>query len=167
MAVVLGQRRHRRRRGSTLASVPAPFRSRTHLPAVQTDPGLDRPEDPHSASSRPVDVAGHRRLHPAASRPPARRRPAPTLGETGPAGSADTGPGPPRGSKPPPTHHPARQRSETLPTRSRTPTRIQERHTGNPPRRRKDHHTRPHHDRAPQAHRLKIKLSWGGGAGGG
>jgi hypothetical protein len=98
------------------------------------------------------------RLHPASSRPPARRRPAPTLGETGPAGPTDTGPGPPRVSKPPPTHHPARQRSETLPTRSRTPTRVEEHHTGNPPRRRKDQHTRPHHDRASQAHRLKIKL---------
>ena len=39
-------RRHRRRRGPLLAGVPAPLRPRAHLPAVQADPGLDRPEDP-------------------------------------------------------------------------------------------------------------------------
>jgi hypothetical protein len=71
--------------------------------------------------ARPVDLAGRRRLHAAASRSSAGRRPAPTLGETNPAGPADTGPGPARVSEPPPAPHPACPRAETLPTRSRTP----------------------------------------------
>ena len=38
--------RHTRGCGPLLAGVPAPLRSRTHLPAAQADPRLDRPEDP-------------------------------------------------------------------------------------------------------------------------
>ena len=44
LAVVLDHRRHRDRRGPLVAGVPAPLRPRTHLPAAQADPGLDRPK---------------------------------------------------------------------------------------------------------------------------
>ncbi|WP_433171342.1 S26 family signal peptidase [Actinoallomurus sp. CA-150999] len=43
VAVVLGHRCHRHLHRSLLAVLPAKIRPGTHLPAVQTDPGLDRP----------------------------------------------------------------------------------------------------------------------------
>lgn len=46
-AVVIGRRCHRRRCGPLVAVVPASLRSRGHLPPVQTDAGLEHPEDPH------------------------------------------------------------------------------------------------------------------------
>ena len=55
LAVDLHHRRHRGRCGPLVAGVPAPLRPRTHLPAVQTDPRLDPPEDPRP---RPRPTAG-------------------------------------------------------------------------------------------------------------
>src|SRR5262249_54821062 len=89
---------HPRRGGPRLADVPAPLRPRTHLPAVQTDPGLDRPDHPLTRGRRPLDLAGHRRLHPAAVAAPAPwpptcavpgNAPPPPTGSPPPASAAD------------------------------------------------------------------------------
>ena len=45
---------------------------RAHLPAVQTGPRLDRPQNPGPAGRGPVDLADHRGPHPAPPRPAAR-----------------------------------------------------------------------------------------------
>src|SRR3981189_2330640 len=124
MAVVVGRRRHRQWRGPLVAGVPAPLRPRTHLPTVQTNPGLDPPEDPHPAGSRPLDLADHHRLHPTPPGPALGRRPAPSLGTPRPAGSAHSGPGPPRVSKHPPDQRPTSRCAETRQTRPRPATRL-------------------------------------------
>ena len=50
------------------------------------------------------------------------------------------------------------QRTETQPTRPRTPTRLPQPTARTPPRRRQDRQTRPDHHRTQAARRLKIKL---------
>jgi hypothetical protein len=78
------------------------------------------PKDPHPRGGGPLDLSGHRRPHPTASRPPARRGSATTLGETRPAGPPDPGPGPPRllrtSARPPPSR-PERRTQPTRPGR--------------------------------------------------
>jgi DDE superfamily endonuclease len=69
VAVVVGHRRQRGRGGQVLAGVPAPVRPRAHLPAVQADTRLDRPQATRPNRGRPVDLADHRRSHPTAARP--------------------------------------------------------------------------------------------------
>ena len=69
LAVDLHHRGHRRGRGPQLAVLPAQIRPRTHLPAAQTDAGLDPTQDPHTRRGRPVDLADHRLPHPAPPRP--------------------------------------------------------------------------------------------------
>jgi len=61
-------------------------------------------------------------------------------------------------SEPPRDNHPAGQRAQTHQTRTRTPTWLQERQVRTPLRRRKDHQTRPHHDRPTTTHGLKGKV---------
>jgi hypothetical protein len=78
LAVVVGTRQARPRR--LLPRLPTPLRPRTHLPVRQEHPGLDRPTGAHPRAGRPLDVAAHRRLHPAQARPRTRRRPPPALG---------------------------------------------------------------------------------------
>src|SRR5680860_923796 len=53
---------------------------RAHLPLRQRHPRLDHPSGVHPRTSRPLDLANRRRLHPAPPRPRPRRRPPPTLG---------------------------------------------------------------------------------------
>ena len=50
--------------GPLVAGLPAPFRPRTHVQAVQADPRLDHPELRDPDAGRPLDLAGHRRAHP-------------------------------------------------------------------------------------------------------
>lgn len=67
-------------RGPLAAVLPAVLRPGTHLPSDEADPGLDRPEDPSRGHRRPVDLAHHRRPHPAPPRPAPRRRAETPLG---------------------------------------------------------------------------------------
>ena len=62
-----GRGRHRRRPG--LAGLPAPLRPRTHVQVPQADPRLDHPQAARSRRRRSLDLAGHRRAHPAAPGP--------------------------------------------------------------------------------------------------
>src|SRR5918912_4446362 len=104
--------------------IPAPLRPRTHLPTAQTNLGLDPPEDPHHARGGPLDLAGHRRTHPAAPGPPAGRRSASALGETRCAGPADPRAGAPRVSAHPRDERPAGPGAQTQQARSGTPARL-------------------------------------------
>jgi hypothetical protein len=132
--------------------------ARTHLPAAQADPRLDRPEDPHPRGRRPLDLADHRRPRPTPPGPTARRRPAPPLGTTRCPRPAHPGPGPPQLSEHPSDNPAPRQRAQTQPARPRTPTRLPQPTYRDQLRRRQDRQTRPHHHRTTTAHRLKIKL---------
>ncbi len=76
-------------------------------------PSAGPPEDPHPGRGGPLDLADHHRLHPAASGPAPRGRPAASLGETRRTGPADPRAGPPRVSLPPGEDDPSRRGSET------------------------------------------------------
>ena len=158
VAVDLGHRRRRRPGHPLLAGVPAPLRPGAHRPAVQADPGLDRPEDSLAAGGRPLDLAGHRRAHPAAAGPPARRGSAPALGATAASRSADPRPGPAWVSLPTRKDLLSGQRTETHPPRAGTPTRGQEPAPRSPPRRRQDRHPRHRQHQEPAGHGLNDKL---------
>jgi hypothetical protein len=93
LAVVLGPRRHTGGRGALVAVLPAQIRPRAHLPAHETDPRLDRPEGPSRGHRQPVDLAHHRRPHPAPPRPAPRRGPPPSLGATRRVSPAHSRPG--------------------------------------------------------------------------
>ncbi|WDO10739.1 hypothetical protein ME763_36735 [Streptomyces murinus] len=86
-------------------------------------------------SRRPLDVADHRRPHPALPRPPPRHRPAAAVGEASATPQAHPGPGPARVSEPPHDDRFAGRCTKTHPPRPRTPTRIEEPPTCTPPRR--------------------------------
>src|SRR5215210_1958908 len=158
MAVVLDHQRLRARRGSLVAGVPAPLRSGAHVSTAQADLGLDRSEDPHPAGSRLLDLAGGRRTHSAASRPPAGTRPSSPLGETRPAQPTHPGTGPPRIPEHPPDDRTPSPRTQTHQTRTRTPTRLPQPPARTPLRRRENRQTRPNRHSPPTGHRLKIKL---------
>ena len=85
-------------------------------------PRPDRRQSPHPRPGRPVGPPGHGRLRPAAPGPPARRRPAPPLGNPAPRQPpAIPRPGPPRVCKHPrPPGHP-RPCRKTRQARTRTP----------------------------------------------
>ena len=59
----------RRGSGPDLAGVPAPLRHRAHVPVPQAAARLDPPEAPRPGRRRPLDLARHRRLRPAAASP--------------------------------------------------------------------------------------------------
>ena len=107
---------------------------------------------------RPLDLADHRRAHPTPARPPPGRRPTPTLGKTRPPGPAHPSQGPPRLSEHPPDDPAPRPRTQTQPTRPRTPARLPQ----PTPRTRHDVGKTVKRDRTitarQAAHRLKIKL---------
>ena len=109
-----------------LAGVPAPLRYRAHVPVPQAAARLDPPEAPRPGRRRPLDLARHRRLRPAAPRPrrspptsgcpgssPARPAASPPPGSAaGSAASARTCPFPPARRNPPgpdPDARPARR----------------------------------------------------------
>ena len=136
----------------------APPCGRAHLPAVQADPGLDRPEGPQPPDRRPVDLARHRRPHPAPPRPPTRRRPPPPLGTTTTGEQTHARTSPPRVPQPPPDHTTSSQCAQTIKARPRTPTWLQKPRTGTPPRRRKDREARTHTRSPPRRRRINVKL---------
>src|SRR5258707_1098100 len=103
-----------------MAGVPAPVRYRAHLPAVQADPRLDRPQTTHTAGGRSVDLAGPDRLHPTPTGPWVDRGSAASVGETGVTGSVVPSAGPTRVSEPTPATGLSSGCSETLPARSGT-----------------------------------------------
>ncbi|GAA2106875.1 hypothetical protein GCM10009759_45520 [Kitasatospora saccharophila] len=104
LAVVLGHRRRTGRRGPLVAVVPPPLRPGTHLPADEADARLDRPEDLPRRQRRPVDLARHRRPHPAPPRPAAGRGPPPPLGAARRAPPPHPRPGATGVSQHPPDH---------------------------------------------------------------
>jgi hypothetical protein len=151
LAVVFCHRRHRLRHQPLVAGVPTPVRPRTHLPAVQTDPGLDHPEDPHPRRSGPLDLADHRRAHPATTGPAAGCRSPTAPGKTRRPRPADPRKGPTRVSPPPREHQPSYRCTETLPTRPRPPTRLPQPTPRHPLRRgqtRHQQHDEPHQPRS-------------------
>jgi hypothetical protein len=94
LAMVVGHLRHQSRRRPLLAVLPPPLRPGAHLPPVQADTWVDQAPSPQLGGSRPMDMAGDRRLRPAPARPPAGHRPTAALGETGTAEQAHARPGP-------------------------------------------------------------------------
>jgi hypothetical protein len=107
-----------------------------HTFLLQAGAGLGRPAAARPGRRRPVDLADHRRLHPAAARRRPGRRPAPALAAAPPARHHDPGPGPPRiPRRPRHSRHP-RSPAKTRQTRPRTPERIRQPAQGTPPRRR-------------------------------
>ena len=104
---------------------------------------------------RPLDLAAHRRTHPATTGRAPRRRPAPTLG-------TPRRPRPPHPSKSPPRHseHPRHDRpagpsTQTQPSRSRTPARLLQPAARTPRPRRQNRQARPQHHRPPAADGLR------------
>jgi hypothetical protein len=94
-----------------------------HLPLRQAGPGLDHPQGPHPRTGRPLDLAGHRRLHPTAPRPAPRRGPPAALAAAPAGRQAHTRPGPPGLRPPPRTDGQPGQATETPWTPTRTPPR--------------------------------------------
>jgi hypothetical protein len=134
----------------------------SHLPPVQADPGLDRPEGPRPAHRRPVDLAHHRRPHPTPPRPATGRGPAPPLGTASTALPAHPRPRPPGVPPPPREDSLSRGCAETLQTRPRTSTRLEKSKVSPTLRAREDRETsrNPHRTCPPEtAARIKIKLS--------
>jgi hypothetical protein len=96
---------------------------------------LDPAQVPRPGRRRPLDLAGHRRLRPAAPRPRPRRRHPAALAAAPPSRPPHPRPRPPRL----PPHSPGtarpRQRPETITARTRPPGRLEEPSARHPPRR--------------------------------
>jgi hypothetical protein len=97
-----------------------------HTFRVITDPRLGPAEAPHPRGRRPLDLADHRRPHPAEAPPPGRRRFAAPLGATGRAGPADPRACPPRVPEPPPAPRLPGPCTQTLTPRAGAATRLEE-----------------------------------------
>src|SRR5439155_1227233 len=125
LAVDFGDRARCVRCGPTLAVVSAPLRPGTHVPAVQTNTGLDQTTHPGPEDSRTLNLANERRLHPTPSGPGSHQRPTPPVGATShPTGQADPRPGTTRVPSPTRETTRSRRRAETYPARTRPPTRL-------------------------------------------
>ena len=155
LAVVLPRQRHGRRGGPCLAGVPAPFRPRAHVPVPETAARLDTPETARPGRRRPVDLARHRRLRPAAPCPRSRRRHPAALAAALRARPPHPVPGTEGVSPHPPGPARSRQRAETLPPRPRTPRRIEEPPARHPPRRRQNRQANRHQDQRPAGRPVK------------
>jgi hypothetical protein len=118
VAVVV--RARRTRPPPLLAALPAPLRHRTHLPLRQIHPGLDHPRCTHPRTGRPVDLAHHRRLHPATPGPTSRRRPPAALGTTPRLRQTDPSPRPTRISVTARHHRHTSAATKIPPARTRT-----------------------------------------------
>ena len=103
------------------------FRCRARLPVRQARPGLGQGRPPLPRAGLALDLAGHRRPHPAAAGPPGRRRPPPALGTPPPPRHAHPRPGPPRFRPAGRAGRHPRQGAKTLKTRPR-PTQRTHRH---------------------------------------
>jgi hypothetical protein len=111
----------------------------------QANPGLDPAADPHTRPGRPLDLDHRGRPHPTSTGTPPHQRSASTMGETSHRASpAHPRPHPPRISEPPTEDHPSSQRTKTLTTRPRTPTRLQKPPARPPTRRRQERHHHAH-----------------------
>src|SRR5665647_352533 len=120
-AVAVVVRTGRTRPRPMLACLPAPLRHRAHLPLRQEHPRLDHTGAADPRPSRPLDLAGRRRLHPTAPGPRARRRPTPALGTTPRPRQAHTRARPQRVSPTPPNPGHTSQCAEIRQTRTRAP----------------------------------------------
>ena len=119
--------------------------------------GLDRPEDPRPPHRRPVDLADHRRPHPAPPRPPPRRRPAPPLG-TAKAGAGSRPHASAGGSATSARQRSARPACLNPPDPAPDAPRLQKPPPSTPPRRRQDREKSRKPHRTPSPTTLKIKL---------
>src|SRR5262249_10274440 len=113
VAMVGRPARHRLRPGPDLARLPAPLRRRARIPVRQDHPRLDLRPGAHPPPGRPVDLADHRRLHPAApgpAPPPPRATPPPTPATADPAAASRLAARhpPPQTATPPPGRNPPR-----------------------------------------------------------
>ena len=104
-----------------LACLPAPLRHRAHLPLHQKHPRLDHTGTADPRPSRPLDLAGRRRLHPTAPGSRARRRPTPALGTTPRPRQTHPRARPQRVSTTPPNPGHTSQCAEIRQTRTRAP----------------------------------------------
>jgi hypothetical protein len=108
---------------------------------LEANPGLDPAAYPHTRAGRPLDLDHRGRPDPTSTGTASHQRSAPAMGETSyRASPAHPRPHPPRVSEPPAENHPASQRTKTLTTRARTPTRLQKPPARPPARRRKKQH---------------------------
>ena len=155
VAVVVGHRRHGRGRGPALAVVPAKVRSRTHLPAAQTDPGMDHTQNPRTRRRRPLDLARHHRPHPTPPRPAPGRRPPQALGTPRQARPPHPRPRPPGISPPAPEDTPTGQRTETRESRPRPARRLKNHPPRTPTPRRKTRQNRHARGSAERSKQLK------------
>ena len=125
-------------RAPLLAGVPAPLRHRALLPVPQAGARLDRPAAARPRRRRPVDLAGHRRLHDQLRL--ARPWPPPSACPGSPPARRQMTPGRVR-----PAFRTATQTAATPPARRnpqarpRPPARLEEPASGPPPRRGQDH----------------------------
>ncbi len=154
--VALGRWRCRRRSGhrSVLARLPTSLRHRAHLPVRQEHPGLDHPIGTHPRTSRHLDLARHRRLHPTTTRPRTRGRSPAALGTPRQTRQTHPRPRPTRVS----AHrsHPGHtsQPAKTQQSRTRTPDRQPHRTTHPLPRHQESRLTTP-----PRFNR-KLRTCW-------
>jgi hypothetical protein len=125
----------------------------------QADPRLDPPETAYTPGRGPLDLARHRRPHPAPAPPRSRLGPTPPLGEARRARPAHPRPSPPRVSQPPSAPGKPGPRAETLPPRPRKAARVQEQTACHQAQRRQDCETSRITHRACSVEDLKIKLS--------
>ena len=140
VAVVVRTRTTRPRH--LLARLPPPIRHRAHLPIRQEHPRLDHTSRAHPRTSRPLDLAHHRRLHTVTSRPRTRRRPPPAMGTPPPTPPADPRTRPPRISSTAREHRHPSAPTEIPDPRTRTPQRHPKTTKNPPPNHQKDSLTR-------------------------
>ena len=94
-----------------------------HTYLRQARPGLGQRRPAPSGAGLPLDLADHRRDHPAPPGPRHRQRPPPALGTTPQARPAHPRPRPPGFQSPAPAHRHAGQPAKTLQSRTRPPQR--------------------------------------------
>lgn len=123
VVVDLGRRPVRGRAGRDLGGVAATLRHRAHVPIPQTNPRMDYAQATDARAGRCLDLAGHRRLHAARTRPHPCRRSALALGSPGRTRHVDPDARAPRVWKPPPGPGLPGPCSETVPAWARPPTR--------------------------------------------
>jgi len=151
-------RGRRARSAARLPDLPAPLRHRAHVPVPQADAGLDPAPATHPGTGRPVDLAGHRSPHPATPGPWHDRGSAPPLGGASEPGAAHPRPGTSRVSPHPPHRRESRQRTETHPTRTRTPEGVPKPAQGQPLHRRETGESGHNQPRRHRPNGLKIKF---------
>lgn len=159
LAVVLRHRRNTGGRGPLVAVLPPQIRPGSHLEAPEADARLDGIEDPPRRQRRSVDLAHHRRPHPAPPRPPPRRGPAPSLGATRRTPPPHPRPRPPGVSQHPRDGGPSVGRTETVQAGPGTTSRLEEQAARHTSRRRQNGQTCRIDQGIPSPPRINAKLS--------